>query len=214
MDKIYLDHLALVAPSLAQGVAYVEDALGVTPGPGGQHALMGTHNRLVQLGTGRFLEIIARDPSQADPPHRRWFGLSDLETVKRDWAEGRRLRAYIARTNQLDVHLSEEAPLLGVKTQARRGDLSWHFGVTDDGSIPYEGAVPYMMEWGPGGTPSARMAQCGLSLTQFIIETPHFEAVTACLQRLNLVDPPLIRRGRDTRLLTIITTPHGPRLLT
>ncbi|MEY4341937.1 MAG: hypothetical protein RL541_1441, partial [Pseudomonadota bacterium] len=42
----YIDHLVVAASSLAQGVAWCEDQLGITPGPGGEHALFGTHNRL------------------------------------------------------------------------------------------------------------------------------------------------------------------------
>jgi hypothetical protein len=36
----------VVAASLEQGVQWCERVLGITPGPGGEHALMGTHNRL------------------------------------------------------------------------------------------------------------------------------------------------------------------------
>ena len=47
-----LDHLVVLAPSLASGVAWAEATLGVTPGPGGEHSLMGTHNRLLRLNVG------------------------------------------------------------------------------------------------------------------------------------------------------------------
>ena len=46
------DHLVVLAPSLASGVAWAEVTLGVTPGPGGEHPLMGTHHRLLRLGNG------------------------------------------------------------------------------------------------------------------------------------------------------------------
>ena len=47
---IELDHLVIVADSLEQGAAWCASTLGVEPGPGGRHALMGTHNRLLRLG--------------------------------------------------------------------------------------------------------------------------------------------------------------------
>ena len=37
-----LDHLVIMANSLDEGVAWCEATLGVTPGPGGEHPLMGT----------------------------------------------------------------------------------------------------------------------------------------------------------------------------
>ena len=55
-----------MAASLAEGVAWCEATLGVTPGPGGEHPLMGTHNRLLRIATADFphayLEIIAINP--------------------------------------------------------------------------------------------------------------------------------------------------------
>ncbi|MEO7742546.1 MAG: VOC family protein [Usitatibacter sp.] len=47
-----LDHLVIAAATLEEGVRYVEAQLGVTMGPGGKHATMGTHNRLLSLGRG------------------------------------------------------------------------------------------------------------------------------------------------------------------
>ena len=60
-----VDHLVVAAATLAQGVAWCEATLGLTPGPGGKHPLMGTHNRLLKIATAAFpeayLEIIAID---------------------------------------------------------------------------------------------------------------------------------------------------------
>lgn len=44
-----LDHLVIMANSLDDGVDWCEATLGVTPGPGGEHPLMGTHNRLLRM---------------------------------------------------------------------------------------------------------------------------------------------------------------------
>ena len=58
-----LDHLVTMANSLDEGVAWCEATLGVTPGPGGEHPLMGTHNRLLRIDSDAFshayLELIA-----------------------------------------------------------------------------------------------------------------------------------------------------------
>ena len=58
-----LDHLVVMVNSLAEGVAWCEATLGVTPGPGGEHPLMGTHNRLLRVASAEFpdayLELIA-----------------------------------------------------------------------------------------------------------------------------------------------------------
>ena len=73
-----VDHLVIAADSLEQGSAWCERTLGAKPVAGGRHALMGTHNLLLQLSSTAFervyLEIIAIDPdapAPGRPPRRR-----------------------------------------------------------------------------------------------------------------------------------------------
>ena len=86
-----VDHLVIAAASLDEGVAWCEATLGVTPGPGGEHPLMGTHNRLLRIATvdypRAYLEIIAIQPGRAAQRPRRWFDLDD-EQVQGELARG------------------------------------------------------------------------------------------------------------------------------
>lgn len=214
MKRSFLDHLAIVAPTLEEGIAHVHTCLGVEPGPGGQHPLMGTHNRLVQLGGGRFLEVIAVDPEAPQPAAKRWFGLSDQDQVARDWQAGKRLKAYIVRSRALAYHAERQNPALGTVTRVTRGDLVWHFGVTGDGSMPLSGAGPNMMDWGERGSPVDNMAERGLHLRQFVVETAEPDRVGAFLADLQLADGPELRQAAETRLFAVIDTPDGPCLLT
>ena len=67
-----VDHLVVFAADLAGGVDWCQRTLGISPTAGGEHPLMGTHNRLLALGGGAYLEIIAIDPDAAAPePPRR-----------------------------------------------------------------------------------------------------------------------------------------------
>src|SRR5215210_4568137 len=136
---LVLDHLAVVAPSLEAGVAHVRESLGLAMGLGGRHPEMGTHNRLLRLGDDLFLEVIAVDPEAAPPPHWRWFGLDESEAVRADWAAGRRLRSFVARTDGLDALLARHAPELGEAQRVSRGDRVWRFGVRPDGAMPRDG---------------------------------------------------------------------------
>src|SRR3954465_14759681 len=80
-----VDHLVVAAASLEQGAAWCEATLGVVPGPGGEHPLMGTHNRLLRVATvdypRAYLEIIAAQPGKEPQQGARWFGL-DAEAVR------------------------------------------------------------------------------------------------------------------------------------
>ena len=61
-----VDHLIVLAADLDSGVAWCERTLGITPTAGGEHPLMGTHNRIFDISCPAhpraYLEIIAINP--------------------------------------------------------------------------------------------------------------------------------------------------------
>ena len=77
--KLAIDHVVVAARTLDEGVAWCKAQLGITPGPGGKHAFMGTHNRLFSIQSVQFprayFEIIAIDRSAPAPRRPRWFDL-------------------------------------------------------------------------------------------------------------------------------------------
>ena len=171
--SVVLDHLVLAASSLAQGVAWCEATLGVTPGPGGKHPLMGTHNRLMKISTAAypdcFLEIIAIDPAAPTPGRVRWFGLDD-EALQRSLADAPRLLHAVARSTMLDMHrwgLITVGHKPGEPVAASRdtpdGLLQWDILVREDGQLNCGGALPTLMQW-KGSHPASRMADSGLAL--------------------------------------------------
>ena len=46
-----VDHLVVLAADLASGVAWCQRTLGITPTAGGEHPLMGTHNRIFNVSS-------------------------------------------------------------------------------------------------------------------------------------------------------------------
>ena len=102
-----LDHLVVAAASLQQGLDWCEATLGVTPGTGGQHPQMGTHNRLLKIETADFplayLEIIAIDPAAAPPGRPRWFGL-DEPALQARLQQAPQLVHLVARSTQIVRH--------------------------------------------------------------------------------------------------------------
>ena len=151
--SVVLDHLVVAAATLAQGVAWCEATLGVTPGPGGNHPLMGTHNRLMKISTAAypdcFLEIIAIDPAAPTPGRARWFGLDDA-ALQRSLADAPRLLHAVARSTMLDMHrwgLITVGHKPGEPVAASRdtpdGLLQWDILVREEGQLSCGGALPH-----------------------------------------------------------------------
>jgi len=172
--ETHLDHLVVAADTLEQGVAWCEATLGVSPGPGGRHALFGTHNRLVKIATPMFedayLEIIAIDPQAPTPARPRWFGLDHPALRERLRTAGPQLVHAVARSARLGRH---REGLLGVgmhpgdPVQAERdtpqGRLSWEILVRPDGTLPCGGALPTLIQW-QGRHPAQSMPASGVTL--------------------------------------------------
>ncbi|MGU3538832.1 VOC family protein [Methylobacterium sp. A54F] len=208
-----LDHLAVVAPTLTEGVAHARASLGLDIPEGGRHREMGTRNHLLRLGPALFLEVIAVDPEAPHPGRPRWFGLDDGARVRADWEAGRRLRAFVARTDDLDGLLARHPGLFGQAERMSRGDLAWRFAVRADGGLPEDGLLPCPMEWGPGGSPARAMPDRGARLLAVRVEHPNPQDAAARYAALGLRDAPEIRPGPVLRFTAEIDTPAGPRTL-
>ena len=204
-----LDHLAILAPTLAEGVAYVEAALGLPMAGGGQHPEMGTHNRLLRLGDF-YLEVIAVDPAAPPPSHRRWFGLDDAAFVRAEWDAGRRLRAWAARTDDLAGMLAAR-PTLGRALSASRGARTWRIGVPIDGGLPEGGLAPTLLQWDSPEPPVGAMPDSGARLVSFALETREVERAREVVAGLRVTPGPEVRRGPATRLCAWVMTPGGLR---
>ncbi|SHI38583.1 VOC family protein [Wenxinia saemankumensis] len=197
-----LDHLAVVCADLDTGAAWAEDRLGVPLRAGGRHARFGTWNRLVRLGSGEYLEVIAPDPGASPPAGPRWF---DLDRAP----DEPRLGNWICAVPDLDA----ETPVAGLPLDLAREDLTWRIAVPADGGLPLQGGHPTLIEWGTGTHPAARLPDDGLSLVALEIRHPEAEALSRRLSP-RLADPriafvPAAVPGLKAR----IATPAGEAIL-
>jgi hypothetical protein len=160
-----LDHLVVAARTLDEGAAWIESKLGVMVAGGGKHDVMGTHNRLLKLDGGRFLEVIAIDPAAPAPARARWFEL-DTPHMKARLAKGPALIHWVDRTDDLEAELrgySEPVEILSLA----RGPYRWRMGVPHAGRLPAQGREATLIEWQGGLHPSAALPEAGVSLVQF-----------------------------------------------
>ena len=169
-----VDHLVVAAATLAQGVAWCEATLGVTPGAGGQHTLMGTHNRLFAIGSAAFpaayFEIIAIDPEAPPPERARWFGLDDPALQARIAVRPRlvhmvaRCLALAARRQALLAAGIKPGEVLSAGRDVPQGRLEWQIVVREDGRLLCDGALPTLIQW-QGAHPAESMPASGVNST-------------------------------------------------
>jgi hypothetical protein len=200
-----LDHLAVSAGTLEEGVAHVESALGVSLAPGGQHPHMSTHNRLLGLGD-IYLEVIAADPASPRPAWPRWFDL--------DRFSGRpRLTNWIVACEDLEAEIVRGPVGLGVPVALARGDLRWTMAVPPTGRLPFDDAFPALIRWEGPAHPVQRLPEAGVRLVRLEVVHPEAEALRAALAG-RLEDPRVdIQEGREKALHAVFDTPGGRRSL-
>lgn len=165
-----LDHIVIGTRDLDEGTRYLESCLRCTLSPGGQHIGFGTHNRLLNLGGGAYLELIALDPAQVDNPampiqYKAPFGLGNPE-VQATIATDPQLLAWVVATDNLAQYetLFEH---IGMPTTMRRGEMQWTITHRSDGQ-PVPAGLPTFIDWGylSGGAmhPSHRLPASSVSL--------------------------------------------------
>ncbi len=203
---LVLDHVAVAAETLAEGAAHVEAALGVVLSDVGQHDRMGTHNRLLSLGPGVYLEVIAVNPDAAPPAQARWFDLDNFRGKPR-------LTNWILRTDDLGAALAAAPAGVGVPISFARGPYLWQMGVPPDGRLPFDGAAPALIEWESALHPAERLPDRGCRLEGLTVEHPEADALLTAWPALGHVDGVRVATGPVKRIWAEIATPAGRRFL-
>jgi hypothetical protein len=203
---LVLDHIAVAAETLAEGAAHVEAALGVELSDIGIHDRMGTHNRLLGLGPGVYLEVIAVNPDAAPPAQARWFDLDNFR--------GRpRLTNWIVRTDDLAARSKARPRGWGCRSPSRGGRISGRWACRPDGKLPFDGAAPALIEWESALHPAERLADRGCRLAGLTVEHPEAEALLAAFPPLGAVEGVRVVTGPVKRLWAEIDTPSGRKFL-
>ncbi len=191
-----VDHLVVAAASLEQGAAWCEATLGVLPGPGGEHPLMGTHNRLLRIATvdypRAYFEIIAVQPGRTPQRARRWFDLDDETVRDRLQREGPRLLHFVARVDDMQAGVGalralgiERGAPVAASRMTPRGLLEWQITVRDDGQRLFQGALPTLIAWGEAH-PAAALPESGVTLSAVQASHPEAERLRAACAAIGL----------------------------
>ena len=201
---LYLDHIAVVAEDLEVGRLWVERSLGVPLQPGGKHDLFGTHNYLLGLGPDLYFEVIAKDPNAKPSERATWFGLDAFQGAPR-------LGNWICSADDYAAELANAPTPLGQPLFLSRDDISWQLTVPDDGSLPFEGAYPSLINWGDGVTPPPRkLPDQGVRLTRWEVSHPDAENIS---KMVHIKDPRVVWASGPQGFKAHFDTPTGEKVL-
>ena len=198
-----LDHLVYAAPDLDQTIADVERRMGVRPARGGKHAGGLTHNALLSLGAGSYLELIApvRDSElSAGLP----FG---LETVTEP-----RLIAWAVSVDDIEERVEAAkkkgydpgAVVPGGRDLPDGSSLSWRLAIRQKPAG--DGLVPFLIQWLSDPHPS-KTAPAGCQFVALRAEHPDPAGIEAIFDALAVEIEAI--SGPTPRLIATFDTPKG-----
>lgn len=201
-----LDHLVIAGETLDAAVHHAEQMLGVTLQPGGEHPDFGTHNRLMGLADGIYLEAIAINPQAPAPGRPRWYDLDGFEGAPR-------LTNWTCRTDDITATLRALPQGSGVPLPVSRGDLSWQMAVPATGRLPFDNCAPALLQWMGPHHPAQRLTPTGCRLVRLSVSHPEADTLRAALDGV-LVDERVTFQTGPVGLRAEIETPRGRVTLT
>lgn len=205
---VSIDHLVIAGDRLAAATRHVEDSLGLATVPGGQHPHFATHNRLLSLGPGAYVEAIAPDPSAPPPGRARWFG---LDRYAADPPPPPRLVAWALRVDDPAAASAAAPEGIGPVLALERGAYRWRITVPESGVQPFDGLFPALIAW-EGDMPPAALPASGAELVSLVLTHPQADRLGQALSTLTGDDRVSVRRG-PPGLRAVIRTPAGEKVL-
>lgn len=199
-----LDHLAITAETLREGCDWVCQSLGVGPEPGGKHTCLGTHNCVLGLNDGLYLEVIAVDPDAPAPARTRWFGLDQFQGPPR-------ISNWICRTDDLE-EMRAMLPGIGPQVALERDDFRWRMAVPENGLLPFDDCHAAVMQWDCDHHPAETMQPSGISLRRLIITHPEAQELERRLYE-RLADRRIVFETGRAALRAEFETSQGTRFL-
>jgi hypothetical protein len=195
-----IDHVILGIDDLDRGVKAFEAATGVKPVYGGKHP-GGTHNALVSLGDGIYLEILAVQQGVTIPPD--YADLKKMKTLTPiGWAVSSSDSAELRnRLSAAGIAVSE--PVDGSRTTPTGSTLSWQSFALNENSLE----VPFFIVWSKQTAHPSTTSPSGCKLQQWSVASPRVKDLERLGQALNLrVD---VAESKTTSMRLSLTCPKG-----
>ena len=211
--ELVVDHLVWCVSSVAEGIDLFESMTGVRACVGGQHLGLGTHNALISLGEGVYLEILARDPAQEEG---RWIGIDCprkpcLTTWCVQRADGGPLDEVASCCQKMGYDIGTIKDFSRENTEGKT--LNWRLAADHHSlgyeKLPFEGLVPFIVDWSVNklAHPSA-ISPKGCRLLELRAYHPKADELKKLLETLN-VKGVTVEHADTHRLVAVLDSPKG-----
>ncbi len=201
---IRVDHIMLGAGDLERAINEFETATGVRPEYGGKHPT-GTHNALVSLGNGTYLELIA--PQVDAKPTTFTNELAKLGRLTPiGWAVSA-AEAHGLRQRLVNAGFAVTSPEPGSRIKPSGATLRWQtFGLNDE----LQGA-PFFIAWAPESPHPSSTSPGGCTLERLTVASPESERLARLLAVLDLRTE--VANARQVQFTLSLACPKGMIIL-
>ena len=198
---VWLDHFVVAIDDLDAGSSTFEELTGVRPVYGGDHPSLGTHNALVSLGPGLYLEILAQRPGATLDPMVRDVGSYDT-LMPFLWAVATDDIGHLHDVVTAEGFAANE-PSPGARVTMDGDTLRWSmFTLREDAPAN----APFFIEWEKGARHPSSNAPTGCSLSSLTLASPDREDVQRLLKAMGLKE--IVTSG-PRRMEISLQTPRG-----
>ena len=202
-NKKLVDHFMWAAVDLDTATAEFEKLTGVRPEFGGRHQGFGTHNALVSLGNGTYMEVLALDPEQsADNPIVREIREMNSPEI---------LAYHLQRSdleNTVQVLQGLGIPYTGPLDLGRKrpdgSELNWRLLFPE--SPVFKHALPIFIDWMDAPHPS-KSAPGGCILTHFEVGHARDDELREIYQALGVTVK--VVKSEQAYVRAILDSPKG-----
>ena len=124
MTNFKIDHFVFGANTLSEGSKAIKKILNEDLSEINTHEIMGTHNRVISLGSS-YLEIISLDPKNQNANNNTWFNLSD-EIYRKKFLKIPKLISFVISSKKFNSSIFFEKEFL-----VSRKKYKWFFKKPD-----------------------------------------------------------------------------------
>lgn len=196
-----IDHVVIGVPNLESAITEIEQLTGVRPVVGGSHPGRGTHNALLSLGHGVYLELIALQPGAKETTDNAEL-VALKEPTPVHWAVSTRT-AQSAVASLRTLGFNPSTPEAGARQTPAGGLLQWRTFWLNDAPI----GAPFFIEWQSGSPHPSTTSPSGCSLRALHVASPDAVALRKLVAGLGLdVD---VRLASSPRISVQLVCPGG-----